>query len=80
MVPELAIQKEEPVEIHIHKLATGVRDTQTEMVRVYLELNLQIIELHLSAQPPSPPEVKEHRVNAITEIVTVVESAVTDYT
>ncbi len=40
MVPELAIREEEPVEVHIHKLAIGVHDTQTEMVRVQLELNL----------------------------------------
>lgn len=45
MVPELAIPEEEPIEVHIRKLATGVRDTHTEMGRVQLELNLQIIEL-----------------------------------
>lgn len=59
MVPELAIMEEEPVEVHIHKLATGVRDTRTEMVRVQLDLNSQIIELQLRAQPSTPPEVKE---------------------
>jgi len=32
MVPELAIQEEEPIEVHIYKLATGVRDSQTKMV------------------------------------------------
>jgi len=45
MVPELAILDEELVKVRIHKLAIGVRDTHTEMVRVQLELNLQIMEL-----------------------------------
>jgi len=45
MVPELAILEEELVEVCIHKLATGVHDTRTKMVRVQLELNLQITEL-----------------------------------
>lgn len=40
IVPELAILEEEPVEVHICKLATGVRDTWMEMAQVYLELNL----------------------------------------
>lgn len=45
MVQELAILKEEPVKLHIYKLATGVCDTRTEMARVQLELNLQITKL-----------------------------------
>ncbi len=45
MVLELAIPKEEPFEVHIRKLSTGVRDTWTEMARVQLELNFQITEL-----------------------------------
>lgn len=45
MVPDLAILEEEPIEVHIRKLATVVRDTQTEMVPAQLVLNLQIIEL-----------------------------------
>lgn len=52
MVPyQLAIPKEEPVEVCICKLATTVCDTRTEMARVQLELNLQIIELQLRAHP-----------------------------
>lgn len=34
MVPELAIPKEEPVEVHIHKLDTGVHNTRIEMAWV----------------------------------------------
>lgn len=59
MVPELAIPEEKLVEVCISKLATGVRDTQTEMAWVQLELNLQITELQLRAQPSTPPKVKE---------------------
>ena len=59
MVPELAIPEEELVEVRIHKLATGVHDTRTKMAWVQLELNLQIMELQLKAQPSTPPEVKD---------------------
>ena len=45
MVPELAVPEEEPVEVYIYKLATGVHDTRTETVWVQLELNLQITKL-----------------------------------
>eukprot|EP00253_Pinus_taeda_P012376 PITA_12376 len=45
MVPKLAIPKEEPVEVHIRKFSIAVCDTWTEMARVQLELNLQIIKL-----------------------------------
>lgn len=34
MVPELVIPEEELVEVHIRKLATVVRDTQTDMAQV----------------------------------------------
>ena len=54
MVPELAISKEELIEVHIHKLAIGVHDTHTEVARVQLELNLKIMELQLKAQPSTP--------------------------
>ena len=40
MVPELAIPKEEPFEVCVCKLATGVHDARIEMSRVKLELNL----------------------------------------
>ena len=40
MVPKFAISEEEPVKVRIHKLATSVRDTWTEMARVQLELKL----------------------------------------
>lgn len=44
IVPKLAFPKEEPVNVCICKLATGVRDPCTEMARVQLKLNLQITE------------------------------------
>jgi len=34
MVLELAIHEEEPVEVHICKLDTGMRDAHTKMARV----------------------------------------------
>lgn len=44
MIPELAILEKEPIEVHICKLEIWVRNTQTKMVWVQLDLNLQIIE------------------------------------
>lgn len=40
MVPKFAIPKEEPVEVRVCNLATGVRNACTKMARVQLELNL----------------------------------------
>jgi len=80
MVPELAILKEKLVQVPIHKLAIGVCDTRTEMVKVQLELNLQIIELQLKAQPSTLLEVKEQRVTIITKAVAVVDSVIADCT
>lgn len=45
MVLELAIVDEEPFEVHVCKLATGMHDARTELARVQLELNLKITEL-----------------------------------
>lgn len=59
MFLELAIQAEEPVEVHVKKLVAGVHDGREEMAKVQLELNLQITELQLKAQPSTPPKVKE---------------------
>lgn len=55
MVLELAIQAEELLEACIWKLATGVHEEKEEMVRVQLELNLQIAKLQLKAQPSTSP-------------------------
>lgn len=78
MVPELAIQVEEPVETRVRKIATGVRDARAEMARVQLELNLQIVELQSKAQPSTLPEVKEQCTTAVTTIIVVVDNVVPD--
>ncbi|CAA3018922.1 Hypothetical predicted protein [Olea europaea subsp. europaea] len=44
-----------------------------------LELNLQITELQLRAQPSTLPEVKEQQATPIIAAVMVVESVVGDY-
>lgn len=80
MVLELAIPQEEPVKVHVRKLAMGVHDTHTEMVWVHLELNLQIIELQLKAQPSTPPKVKEQQATTITEVVAAIDNAIADCT
>ena len=59
MVLELAIPTEELLQACVRKLAVGVRDKREEMARVQLELNLQIAELQLKAQPSTLSKVKE---------------------
>lgn len=49
MVPKLAIQAVEPVEMHVQKLAIEVHEARVEMEKVQLELTLQIKELQLKA-------------------------------
>ena len=61
-------------------MTTGVPDTQTEMARVQFELNLQITELQLRAQPSNPLELNEERVIDVTEAVVMVDSVVEDST
>lgn len=58
-VLELAIATNLPVEVRIHSLACGFYDAKEEMTKVQLELNLQIVELRLNAQPVTPPKVRE---------------------
>ena len=79
MVSELSIQVEKLREAHVRKLAIGVHDARVEMARVQLELNLQIVELQLKAQPSTPLEVKEQRTTTITTTIATVDSAVIDY-
>lgn len=80
MVLELAIPEGEPIEVHIHKLAMGLRDACTKLTKVQLELNIQILEFQLKAQPSTPPEVKEQHATTVTEVITEVDSAVADCT
>ena len=76
MVPELAIPTEESVKARVHNLAAGVCDEREEMARVQLELNLQIAELYLKAQPSTPPKIKEQRTNTVTTTTSVVDNIV----
>lgn len=43
----------------IQHLAARVHKTQEEATKVQLEINLQITELRLKAQPSTPPKVRE---------------------
>jgi len=47
---------------------------------VQLELNLQIVDLQLKAQPSAPPKVKEQCATVVKEAIVVVDSAVADCT
>lgn len=80
MVPKLDIQAEEPVEVRVCKLATGVRDARTKMARIQQELNLQILELQLRAQPSTPLQFKEQHTTVVRIAIVAVDSAVADYT
>jgi len=50
------------------------------MAKVQLELNLQIIELWLKAQPSTPLAIREQRASAITSGLEEISSAVRDCT
>lgn len=50
------------------------------MVRVPLELNLQIAKLQLKAQPSTPQEVREQRISAIMAGIEKIKNAVKDCT
>ena len=52
-VPKLAIPAELPTTNKIHHMATGFRTTQEEAAKASSDLNLQIAELRLKAQPPT---------------------------
>lgn len=80
MVPELAILEGELVKVSIHKLAIWMHNARIEMVRVQLELNLEITELQVKAQPSTLSEVKDQRANTVIEAIAMVDSAVADYT
>lgn len=79
MVPELAIQVEEPVEACVRKLATGVCDARAEMARVQLELNLQLTKLQLRAQLSTLSKVREQHTTMVTTSIMMVDSAVINY-
>lgn len=79
-IPELAITTNLPVEVRIHSFTSGVRDVREETTRMQLELNIQIVELRLKAQPCTPLEIKEQRANAITAGLEEIGGAVRDCT
>lgn len=64
--PELEIAVDLPVGIRIHKLASGFHVVKEEAAKIQLELNLQIIELKLQAQPSTPPVVTEQHKSLIS--------------
>lgn len=57
-----------------------MREAREEMTKVQLELNLQIAELGLKAQPSTPQEVIEQCASAITAGLDEIGSAVRDCT
>lgn len=59
-VPELAMPAE-----RAHRLVVRVREAREEMIKVQLELDLQITELKLKVQSSTPLEVREKCTHAI---------------
>ena len=80
MVLELAILAEAPAGVFIHRLTTGMHEAREEMGKVQLELNLQIVEMRLKAQPSTPVEAREQCTNAITSGMDGINSVVSDCT
>lgn len=54
-VLELAIPKDLPPATMIQHMAVGIHTAQAEATRNQEELTLQVAELCLKAQPPTPP-------------------------
>ena len=79
-VPELAIAVDLLVEAWIHSLVSGVCDLREETTRVQLELNLQIDELQLKAQPSTPLKIKEQHTSTIAVGLEEIGGTVCDYT
>lgn len=75
MVPKLATPDGEPIKVHFHKLSIGVCDAHIELDKVQLELNLQIANLQLKAQPSTSPEVKVKHSSANTKSIAIVNHA-----
>jgi len=66
-VPELGILEAEPIDVRVWKLAVVVRDAQTDLANVQLELNLNIAKLQLKAQPSTSPEIRELHETAVKD-------------
>ena len=79
-VPALAIAVDTPTKARIHMLASGVREAREEMTNVQRELNLQIAELRLKAQPSTPLEVREQHICAIITGLEEIRGVVQDCT
>ena len=79
-VPELSIPANLPTEVCIHYLSSGFRNTREEISRVQLEINLQIVDLWLKAQPSTPPEVREQCTNTIVAWMEEIGGAAHDCT
>jgi len=77
-VPKLAMPAELPIAEKIHHMATGFHTAQEEAAKAQWELNLQIAEVRLTAQPTTPPEVREQCRRAIQAGLEVIERTVHD--
>lgn len=75
---ELVVTATLPTTENIHQLETGVHKTQEEATKVQLELNVQIAELRLKAQPSTPPKVREKCHHTIQLGLEVIEHTVQD--
>lgn len=79
-IPELVVPAVLLTAEQIHRLAARVHEAKEEMMKLQLELNLQIVELQLRAQPFTPPEVREQCAHAIQTGLEEIERAVKDCT
>lgn len=79
-VLELVVPDDEPVDVKIQKLASGLRDARTELTKVQFDLNLKISELQLKAHPSTPLEVIDQRETTVKDVVAVVNNVITECT
>jgi len=60
----------------IQRIPTTVKESQTEIGKVRLELQLQISGLKLKLQPTTPPKVREQHEATIKEEIDTLDTAV----
>jgi len=79
-VLELDIPDDEPVDVWIQKLTARVRNARIELAKVQFDLNLNIAELQLKAQPSTPLEVREKHKRDVEDAIVVVNNSVKECT
>lgn len=78
MVPELVVPVELPIVDKIHHMAASFHTAQEEATKSQWDLNLQMVEIRMKVQPPTPPKIQEQCCSEIQVGLEVTGSVVQD--